>query len=57
MVGFAELDERATDGRVVSYVRVSGVAAALVLPAVSDAPPAGMSTVTAPSAAGETMKV
>ena len=55
VVGDAEV--KATVGAVASYVRVSCVAAVLLLPAISLAVAAGTSTVIGPSALGVTVKL
>jgi hypothetical protein len=52
-----DADVKATVGAVASYVRVSCVAAVLLLPAISVASAAGTSTVTGPSASGVTVKL
>ena len=52
-----DADVKATVGAVISAVRVSCVAAVLLLPAVSVALAAGTSTVTAPLAVGVTVKL
>ena len=52
-----EIAAKLAVGAVISAVRVSGVAAVLLLPAVSIAVAAGISTVTLPVAVGVTVKV
>ena len=52
-----DADVRATVGAVISAVRVSWVAAVLLLPTVSMAVAAGISTVTLPVAVGVTVKL
>jgi len=55
VVGDSEV--KATVGAVISAVRVSWVAAVLLLPTISVAVAAGTSTVTAPSVLGVTVKL
>jgi hypothetical protein len=52
-----DADVKTTVGAVMSAVRVSCVAAVLLLPAISVAVAAGTSTVTGPSALGVTVKL